>query len=200
MLEACHGVTVRPVTDALCFRCTGCGECCRKLRVAVTDSDLERLVRASGIQAADLVDWLEPGAVDMSGEPESFVELGQGRRLMVLAHGSGGCRFLDANARCGVYEARPADCRLFPFDVDAGRRPHRLELLPFTGCDYARDGHNDEQAIVLDDTARWRELSSYQARVASWNRGARHRRRLGKRVGGAGEYLKFLGLGPAHLA
>jgi Fe-S-cluster containining protein len=185
------------VTNALSFRCTGCGECCRTLRVAVTDRDLERLVVASGLGAERLVDWLGPDAVDMSGEPESFVELREGRRLMVLAHGSDGCRLLDEQARCSVYAARPSDCRLFPFNVvDEAPRPRRVELLPLARCDYTRDGQNDERAIARDDAARWRELARYQARIATWNRSVKHRRRLGKRLGGAAEYLAFLGLTP----
>ena len=184
------------MTDGLRFRCTGCGQCCRTLRVAVTDRDLERLVRASGLDAERLVDWLEPDAVDMSGEPESFVDLRQGRRLMVLAHGPGGCRLLGDGARCSVYAARPRDCRLFPFDVVD--EPRRIALLPLAGCDYARDGQNDERVIAQDDAARWQDLASYQARVAAWNRAVRHRRRLGKPLGGAAEYLAFLGLARAQ--
>ncbi len=152
---------------------------------------------ASGLDAERLVDWLQPDAVDMSGEPESFVELHEGRRLMVLAHGSGGCRLLDEQARCSVYAARPWDCRLFPFNVvDEARQPRRIEFLPLARCDYAGDGRNDERAIIRDDRARWQELARYQARVATWNRSVKHRRRLGKRVGGAAEYLAFLGLSP----
>jgi hypothetical protein len=139
--------------------------------------------------------------VDMSGEPGSFVELRQGRRLMVLAHGPGGCRLLDEQARCTVYTARPRDCRLFPFDVvHERRRVRRIELLPLAGCDYARDGKNDQRAIAFDDAARWRELARYQARVAVWNRAVKHHRRLGKPVGGAAEYLAFLGLSTAQYA
>jgi Fe-S-cluster containining protein len=183
------------VTDPLRFRCTACGECCRKLRVAITDRDLLRLLRATGREPRELVDFLEPAAVDMSGEPESFVELREGRRLMVLAHGRDGCQHLDQQSRCSVYADRPADCRAFPFDVErppGGRR--RLVLLPLDGCDYASDGDNVEDEIVSQDARRWEELERYQRRVESWNRAARHRRRLGKLVGGSAEYLEFLRL------
>jgi Fe-S-cluster containining protein len=183
------------VTDPLRFRCTACGECCRKLRVAVTDRDLERLVQASGVAADELVEWLAPDGVDMSGEPESFVELDAGRRLMVLAHGSGGCRWLGDDARCQVYASRPADCRLFPFDLgERKRRPRRVQLLPLVGCDHAWDGDNDETALAADDGKRWLELELFQRKVAHWNRGARHRRRLGRRAGASREFLSFLGV------
>jgi hypothetical protein len=66
------------------------------------------------------------------------------------------------------------------------------------GCEYARDGENDAHAIAEDDGRRWQELARYQARVATWNRAVKHRRRLGKPVGGVGDYLAFLGLANAQ--
>lgn len=131
----------------------------------------------------------------MSGEPESFVELAEGRRLMVLAHAATGCLLFDEREGCSAYAARPLDCRQFPFDVaGAGRQPGRVRLLELVGCDYARDTPVDEAAIVRGDAQRWQELRHYQERVRAWNRGAKHRRRLGRAVGGAAEYLAFLGL------
>jgi Fe-S-cluster containining protein len=182
------------VNDARRFRCTGCGECCRNLRVAVTDRDLERLAGASGVPPQELVDWLQPDAVDMSGEPESFVELSQGRRLMALAHGRFGCALLDAQGRCRVYAARPADCRLFPFDVTRDGARAKLGLLPLVGCDAAWDGNNETAVVEADDGRRWRELERYQELVRRWNRRAAHRRRLGRPAGGSREFLAFLGL------
>ena len=58
--------------DALSFRCTGCGNCCRNLRVALTALDVKRLAAATGKATPTLVEWLAPDTVDMSGEPGSF--------------------------------------------------------------------------------------------------------------------------------
>ena len=104
--------------DPLAFRCTGCGNCCRNLRVALTAADLSRLSAATGQPATALVEWLAPEAVDMTGEPSSFVELGEGRRLMVLAQQAGACVLLGPDDRCRAYDARPLDCRAFPFDFE----------------------------------------------------------------------------------
>jgi Fe-S-cluster containining protein len=186
--------------DPLSFRCTGCGNCCRALRVAVTASDVARLTAATSKPPIELVEWLAPGAVDMTGEPESFIELSEGRRLMVLAQAGGACRLLDASDRCTAYAARPLDCQAFPFDFERGRPDAvRLRLLPLSGCDHARDGRQDNAALEAVDAQRWRELSSYQQQVGVWNRLARHRRRLGHRVGSAAEFLAFaLGTPSAH--
>jgi Fe-S-cluster containining protein len=176
------------------FRCNGCGNCCRELRVAITHHDLERLVAATGWPPASLVDWLGPDAVDMTGEPGSFVELREGRRLMVLAHRAGGCQLLDASQRCSVYEHRPRDCRLFPFDLT---RDHTgavtlIERLPLDGCEDERGDPADLDVLAATDAARYRELADYQAQVARWNRVSRHRRRFRQRLGDGDEFVAFL--------
>jgi Fe-S-cluster containining protein len=182
--------------EPLNFRCTACGECCRKLRAAVTDRDVERLVRFTGRSAEDLIEWVAPDAVDMTGEPESFVELPEGRRLMALSQRDHHCLFLDGDGRCSVHPARPADCRQYPFDV-VGEEPAReIRLLPLADwCERKWDGENDRARVIAEDAARWSELSEYQERVSEWNRLARHRKRLRHRARTAREFLEFLGLG-----
>jgi Fe-S-cluster containining protein len=183
--------------EALAFRCTGCGNCCRTLRVALTHLDVARLMRGTGKPAEAFVEWLAPDQVDMTGEPGSLVELAEGRRLMVLAHSThGSCSFLDADNRCSVHPHRPADCRLFPFDPRVtARGTLRLRLLPLDGCDHALDGDNDPEALVTSDRARWEALALYQERVARFNRAMRTRKRLHKRLGTAREFLAFIGVG-----
>ena len=184
----------RSVTP-LTFRCTSCGNCCRSLRVAVTSFDVARLVTATREPPSELVAWLAPDAVDMTGEPQSFVELDAGRRLMVLAQQSDACRLLGADNLCRAYAARPRDCRAFPFDfAPAASAPlgRRLALLPLSDCDYDVDGQNDVALLEAEDRARWDELQTYQALVARWNRRAWHRRRLHKGVGSPLQFLDFM--------
>ena len=178
----------------LSFRCTSCGNCCRSLRVAVTSFDVARLLTATGEPPSGLVAWLAPDAVDMTGEPQSFVELEAGRRLMVLAQHGGACRLLGADNLCSAYAARPRDCRAFPFDfAPAPSAPlgRRLALLPLTDCEYESNGQNDALLLEAEDRARWDELQIYQALVARWNRSAWHRRRMHKGVGSALQFLDF---------
>ncbi len=186
--------------DPLGFRCTGCGNCCRALRVALTASDVARLVSATSKPPSELVEWLAPSAVDMTGEPESFVELSEGRRLMVLAQTGGACRLLDTGDRCSAYAARPLDCRAFPFDFErSSPEAVHLRLLPLSGCDHAQDGQQDRAALEAVDVQRWQELASYQQQVSLWNRLVKHRRRLGHRAGSAAQFLAFvLGALSAH--
>jgi Fe-S-cluster containining protein len=186
-------------SEPLGFRCNGCGDCCRRLRVAVTHHDLRRLSTGQGRPAAELVEWLEPDAVDMTGEPGSFVQLAHGRRLMVLAQTDGACRLLQPDQRCSVYTDRPLDCRLFPFDLerDEQRQVVRVSRLDPDGC-------GDEQGPAADlgelsglDAQRWQELEDYQRLLGRWNRLAQHRRRFRLRRGDAADFLVFLGFAPA---
>jgi Fe-S-cluster containining protein len=152
------------------------------------------LARATGIAPDQLVEWLAPDAVDMSGEPQSFVELSSGRRLMVLAQRSGACSLLATDDSCTAYSARPRDCQAYPFDLErspdqSGKR--RLGLLPLQDCRYADDGIGDRASLESTDDARFRELIRYQELVARWNRQAFHRRRLGKPVGQSSAFLAF---------
>jgi|SRR5450432_2844034 len=181
----------------LSFRCTSCANCCKDLRVPLTAADLRRLVDQTGQMPAEIVEWLPTSEVDLTGEPGSLVVLGQAskRSLMALAQHAAACRFLASDASCGVYEARPASCRLYPFDAAYGRRGglRRLRLLGGTACDYARDGHNDVHALRQADEQRWAEHRAYLTQVSAWNRSQVHRQRFGRRPLGSPEFLSFLG-------
>ena len=188
-----------PGAEHLGFRCNGCGACCRQLRVAITHHDLQRLSRGLGRPAVSLVDWLPPDAVDMTGEPGSFVELGSGRRLMVLAQDAGACRLLDAANRCTAHEHRPHDCRMFPFDLslDEHGALASISLLPLEGCSDERGDAADIPELRAWDRRRWDELSDYQREIERWNRLAGHRRRFRRPIGDAAAFLLWLGLGDA---
>jgi Fe-S-cluster containining protein len=179
------------------FRCTGCGSCCRTLRAAVTHHDVRRLTAATGLSAREFLAWLAPDEVDMTGEPDVFVELAGGRRLMVLAQREGGCTFLGTEGLCRVHAARPRDCELWPFDpeLDAAGALVRLPLLPTTACEADFDGANDPNALAGAHARRERELAEYRARVAAWNRLAARRRRFGHALGDASAFLAELAIG-----
>ena len=179
------------------FRCTGCGNCCRDLRVPLTHADLRRLVDATGRPASQIVAWLPTREVDLIGEPGSLVLLDHdaGHALMALAQREGACVFLGADQRCGAYQARPGNCRLYPFSASFGRRGgiRRLRLLGGTECDYARDGSNDPHALRTSDELRWAEQRSFLSHISRWNRAQRHRSLLGRRLQSGPDFLKFLG-------
>ena len=84
------------------FKCTGCGECCRWTgSVLLTDGDISRLASQLEIPEQAFI--------------ENHTRLAPNRiQLALLDHEDGSCAFLKDN-RCTVYEARPEQCRSFPF-------------------------------------------------------------------------------------
>lgn len=86
------------------FECQGSGRCCvthgESGYVYLTPSDVRRLVRHLRITAKDL--------------RKRYGRLVEGRLALKDAPGSEACIFLSAQ-RCSVYDARPTQCRTWPF-------------------------------------------------------------------------------------
>ena len=85
------------------FECTGCGDCCRwSGSVLLTDADIARMAAALGLSEEAFIDRhtrLAPNRI----------------QLALIDNPDESCSFLEGN-RCNVYEARPEQCRSFPFD------------------------------------------------------------------------------------
>src|SRR4249920_3859763 len=84
------------------FECTECGRCCIGADgyVWVTEAD------ASGLAAALALDLDAFGRRYLRRVGDRYALLDTGR--------DGACVFLDGS-RCGVYAARPSQCRRYPF-------------------------------------------------------------------------------------
>jgi Fe-S-cluster containining protein len=89
--------------DGLRFTCTGCGDCCTGAPgfVWVNREEIEDLARKVKMSTAEF----EERYVRKVGIRKSLVE-----------YDNGDCVFFDANSRkCAVYEARPRQCKTWPF-------------------------------------------------------------------------------------
>ena len=177
------------------FRCTGCGNCCKDPLLPMTDADLRRITERTGDAPADIVRFVDRNAIDMDDEPEAFLTLKQGKRVMILRHQGGGCRYLGDDNRCTIYGARPLGCRIFPFDPayskDGGLR--RLKLIQATDCLYEMDGANDPEGVRKLHGRYEAQNEAYLAKVAEWNRMQSARKRAGRNVQTASQFLAFLG-------
>ncbi len=101
--------------DGLPFECTACGDCCTgdPGYVWVNDDEIARLAAHLG---------LTPAAF----EAEHVRKVGSRRSLFERM--SGDCVLFDpATRRCTVYEARPVQCRTWPFWSDNLASPEAWE-------------------------------------------------------------------------
>ena len=178
------------------FRCTGCGNCCKEPLLPLTDADVRRISRKTGDTASDIVRWVDREGIDMDDEPEAFVVLRQGKRVMVLRHERGGCRYLGEDNRCTIYSSRPIGCRVYPFDPDFSTKGKlvRLKIVEATECPYELDGDNDPNELRELDDRYQRAHWDYNDRVAEWNQAQAARKRAGHAAQTAREFLGFLGL------
>lgn len=192
LLNGSRHLSDHPRASVSCH-CDVCPNCCRVVRVPLTHWDLQRLANATALDMEAFAEWLAPDAIDMSGEPESFVSLDVGRRLLVLRHEGGGCRQLDRRGRCSVYAARPSACAAYPYamtDFEGPESPRRLYVLPDSPC-----GENQltadaaaEAAVRCVET----ELVEYVTIVQLWNRQQKRRHLAGHRSRSAKQFFEFL--------
>lgn len=100
------------IKRGLRFECQAdCGKCCSNARegsVFLESLDIERLAAHLAIRERELV--TDYALVHDDGDIELGKALG------------GGCVFLEG-ARCSVYEARPLQCRVYPFFLLEGYTP-----------------------------------------------------------------------------
>jgi hypothetical protein len=111
--------------DGLRFKCTGCGDCCTGAPgfVWVNKDEIAALAEEVGLDEAEF--------------EEQFVrEIGVRKSLKELDNYD--CVFLDGKTRkCTVYEARPRQCRTWPFWDSNVRSPETwaatCEVCPGSG-------------------------------------------------------------------
>lgn len=178
------------------FRCTGCGNCCKDPLLPLTDRDVARITQRTGTPAREFVRWVDRHGIEMDDEPEAFVRLREGRRVMVMRQRSSGCHFLGKDDRCTIYGSRPLGCRIFPFDPSYSKQGKlvRLQLIQATDCQYELDGDNDADRVRELHGQHDGATGRYHERVALWNREQTRRARQGRSVQTAGDFLAFLGL------
>ncbi|MBN1612144.1 MAG: YkgJ family cysteine cluster protein [Polyangiaceae bacterium] len=178
------------------FRCTGCGACCREPLLPLTDDDVARISQRTGEPAQQIVRWVDRDGIDLDDEPEAFVRLRQGKRVMVMRQAHGRCRYLGADERCSIYTSRPLGCRVFPLSptFTVSGKLSRLGLIRITDCPYELDGNLGAATLrslyALYDGKR----TEYHQKVAHWNRLQLGRRRQGSPAQAASVFLQFLGL------
>lgn len=100
--------------DGLRFGCTGCGGCCtgEPGYVFLSEDDLDRLSAHFQLTPQDFA--------------KKYTRLVDGQYALLERPVSYDCVFLN-DKRCTVYEARPVQCRTFPWWIQNLREPSDWE-------------------------------------------------------------------------
>ncbi|MBD3236162.1 MAG: YkgJ family cysteine cluster protein [Candidatus Eisenbacteria bacterium] len=109
--------------EGLRFECTRCGRCCRDREVPsyvfLREEDIRTLAEHLGLS--------RHGLLETHCEPQDD--------CYVLRNRPGACVFYDDDRGCLVYEARPVQCRTWPFWPYNLRRKNWEEAAEFCpGC------------------------------------------------------------------
>jgi len=110
------------------FECTMCGNCCHDLRLPLTLAEaLAWLARGNEVQVlCEALPWPEEPAADnlqaAHKRRRSFAAMSGSlpARIVVILTGTfaGPCPNLQPDMRCGIYEARPLVCRIYPAEIN----------------------------------------------------------------------------------
>ncbi len=120
--------------DGLQFGCTRCGACCTGAPgyVWVDEDEIERLAKLRGEQVDEFA--------------RRFVRL-VGRRYSLTERSNGDCVFWDRASGCTVYEARPNQCRTWPFWRENIETPEDWRDVRRT-CPGAGQGQLHSSAVI----------------------------------------------------
>ena len=126
--------------DGLAFECTRCGACCTGAPgfVWVTPEEIARLAEARGESVAKF--------------SKAFVRR-VGDRYSLIEKPGGDCIFWDRRTGCTVYEARPVQCRTWPFWPENIESPDSWDGVA-RGCPGTNRGRVYTVEEILDAAAR----------------------------------------------
>jgi hypothetical protein len=97
------------------FDCTACGNCCRRTRLEIGDSEIDAIARFLR---------MPPGEVR-----RRYTEPNPGGPGRLASQPAGECVLLDGNL-CLFYEVRPRACRDFPYLTTTATAPgHRMPSI-----------------------------------------------------------------------
>ncbi len=177
--------------EYLKFQCNHCGSCCR-LRVPLTDHDVHRLRKATGMPAEEFVEFFKESEFENAPWQIAWIEFGprnDDRKAMCLRETDDQCCFLQPRTGCAVYEHRPIACREHPFDLtlaDDNRRIKSIDMNDICECGRTLDGKVSTRYLMKIHLQSLQQDEEYFAKVDAWNRR--------KNPGTEKEFLKYLGL------
>lgn len=101
-----------------CINCQKCANCCKTISPRFKTPDIRRIARFLKLKQSVLID--------------RYLKLDEEGDYVVK---SSPCPFLGSDNLCGIYEARPGDCRQYPYtDQDAFIKRTRTTYQNSTTC------------------------------------------------------------------
>lgn len=99
--------------DYVCFRCTGCGECCRQVKESVALEPLDVFRITQYLRERDPSIRCIEDVLDRYMVPIILTDTGYMMYAMATEGEDHHCVFLR-NSRCMIHEAKPRACRVYP--------------------------------------------------------------------------------------
>lgn len=167
--------------------CSKASICCKDTIVPITDADVRRLMRATGLAADQIVRLWSTDELEYDRD-DTWIKFPYGKRVMGLKKSGNQCKFLNEFGLCTVYQARPLTCRSYPYMVhfDARGRIEVMALNRDVDC-CGRLGRNwPKKQLIVDGQAEDREDAAYMAKLRAFEK-------AGAKGGKAG-LIRFLGL------
>ncbi len=130
--------------DFVKFKCHHCNHCCTEVVALPTPWDVKRIAKMIGEEPEDFIEFLTPDELDdVEMDDPTWLKVKGEHYMMALRRDKKGCHFLDKKTRlCGIYEARPLLCRLYPFKVEETKagKFKGFTLHTDVGCPRHEDG------------------------------------------------------------
>lgn len=175
------------------MHCAQCGTCCCDPVIELTDSDLRRLVKFTGLPLDSLVKMYAKSDFTVVDDTEDWINLSYGKRQLGLRKKKdGSCLFLSEKRQCSAYEARPMACRIFPIDVflDEDSKATEFDLSDvvrdkFIKCKQYPGKSNSHKDFSLKAEQSGKETGSFCRKIKQWNKRPER--------GGKDAFLNFLG-------
>lgn len=156
------------------FACHHCNHCCTEVVCLPTPWDVIRIVRATGRNPYEFLEFVTPDDIDeVSKNDPTWLDCDGKRYMMALRRHGQRCHFLDKKTRfCTIYDARPILCRLYPFRVTeyADGTFKGFALHENVGCPRHRDGVYQVKPLYDLYIEDEKHQDDYRSLVKAFNR------------------------------
>ncbi len=163
------------VAPKIRFRCTLCGECCKRYWIPVTHMDIFRIAEYTGLDPERFVTFFKKDMTTGWDYPE--IRLKGGKYYMILAkRPDGSCIFNRYTERgkliCSVHPVKPLVCRFYPFVYWVENNIVKFEILDkaISYCPGLGRGPYYEFTLELRAVSEIRRAKDeYRELVNKWN-------------------------------